>query len=368
MTCTHYRTALPRICSVCGAFVNSLSWNVWCVNSHRLFMEPSCIKIHGIYIIAWMPDGCSAIRLWIPACACISQKLFWVSYILIPCSSNDTKVGEWCLLHAWSTCIVLDTLGESKYFQYWDLASGYRQVEVDAHAQTKTAFITHQGLYEFIQSPFGLCNAPATFKSVMQVMVAGMEWRSYFVYIDDILNPSPTFEEHLLIGGFYLKVTKCLLLLPEVPCLGHVIFWHGIQPDSAKTEMVKSYPTPLDVTKVSQFLSLVSYYCRFVQWFAKIVAARQNLLKRIRLFIGLLRGNLPFISLRSYWFPVQCLPTPIQARSWVYSRDKRYWNWLGCCIIWRMAVFTHHIAYASWSLSSHEKTELGLVWAVQYIC
>ena len=138
-------------------------------------------------------------------------------------------------------------------------------MEVDAHAQTKTAFITHQGLYEFIQSPFGLCNAPATFKSVMQVMVAGMEWRSYFVYIDDILNPSPTFEEHLHIGGFCLKLTKCLLLLPEVPYLGHVIFWHGIQPDPAKTKMVKSYPTPLDVTKVCQFLSLVSYYCRFVQ-------------------------------------------------------------------------------------------------------
>ena len=79
--------------------------------------------------------------------------------------------------------------------------------------------ITHQGLFELIQLPFRLCNAPATFKSVMQVMITGMEWQSYFVHIDDILNLSRTFEEHLHIGGFCLKLTKCLLLLPEVPYL-----------------------------------------------------------------------------------------------------------------------------------------------------
>ena len=59
-----------------------------------------------------------------------------------------------------------------------------------------------------------------------------------------------------------------------------MISWHGIQPDPAKTEMIKSYPIPLDVTKVGQFLSLVSYYCRFAQGFPNIAAARHNLLKK----------------------------------------------------------------------------------------
>ena len=46
--------------------------------------------------------------------------------------------------------------------------------------------------------PFGLCNAPATFQRLMQVVLAGLEWSSCFVYIDDILVASKTFDEHLV--------------------------------------------------------------------------------------------------------------------------------------------------------------------------
>ena len=41
--------------------------------------------------------------------------------------------------------------------------------------------------------PFGLCNAPATFQRLMQVVLAGLDWKSCFVYLDDILIASENF-------------------------------------------------------------------------------------------------------------------------------------------------------------------------------
>ena len=72
----------------------------------------------------------------------------------------------------------------------------------------------------------------------MQVVLAGLvEWDCCFVYIDDILVASKSFEEHLhhlqLVfdrlrkADLRLKPTKCLFLCEEVPYLGYVISKHG---------------------------------------------------------------------------------------------------------------------------------------------
>ena len=83
----------------------------------------------------------------------------------------------------------------AKFFSTLDLAAGYWQIGLDPATSAKSAFVTHQGLHEFVRMPFGMCNA--TFQRLMEVVLAGLLWKNCFAYIDDVLVCSNTFEEHL---------------------------------------------------------------------------------------------------------------------------------------------------------------------------
>ena len=136
---------------------------------------------------------------------------------------------------------------------------------------------------------FGLCNAPSTIQRLMQLVLSGLEWDCCFVYTDDILIASKSFEDHvkhlnliferLCKAGLHLKPTKCHFLRERVPYLGYIISKNGIQPDPSKTE-VKNFPRPSDPTSVRSFVGLAAYYRRFVPQFAIVAAPLHRLMKK----------------------------------------------------------------------------------------
>ena len=184
----------------------------------------------------------------------------------------------------------LDTLAGAKWFSTLDMVSGYWQVEVADEDKEKTAFCTPDGLYEFNVLPFGLCNGPATFQRLMDLVLSGLQWSSCLVYLDDIIVVGRSFHEHLQnlenvfqrlrSAGLKLKPKKCTFMRKEVLYLGHLVSREGIATDPGKISKVAGWPVPTTVQEVQRFLGFASYYRRFIRDFAEIAKPLYQLTER----------------------------------------------------------------------------------------
>lgn len=297
-----------------------LSWGCSDLVEHQIDTEnhapirqqPYCIPVIGQQNMNEMVAAMQAQRI------VESSSSPWVSsVVLVPTKNGELRfcIDYRCLNSVTRKDVythphvddILVALGEAKYFTIpWPRICILANIALKQGDRQKSAFVTHNALYKFVRMLFGLCNTPATFQRLIQRVLAGLEYECCFVYLDDILLASQTFQEHLLHlrevfnrfrdAHLYLKPKKCQLLKERVLFLGHVVTETGIEPDPQKTE-IRSFPTPTDVTNLRCFLGLVSYNHRFVHSFATI-AAPLNWLNRRMLYLS---GPTHVKSLLSSW-------------------------------------------------------------------
>jgi hypothetical protein len=86
----------------------------------------------------------------------------------------------------------MDELCGASWFSKLDLRVGYHQICLALGEGYKTVFQTHLGHYEFRIMAFGLCGAPSTFQTAMNITLAPLLRKCVLVFFDDILVYSPS--------------------------------------------------------------------------------------------------------------------------------------------------------------------------------
>ncbi|PIK56109.1 putative transposon Ty3-I Gag-Pol polyprotein [Apostichopus japonicus] len=176
----------------------------------------------------------------------------------------------------------LEALGGAKYFSSLDLSHGYFQIAMH-HESIHT--LHSESLGDYMSSnrmPQGLCNSPSTFQRIMELIFGDLNLSEVILYLGDILVFSSTFGEHLerlekvferlQKYGLKLKGEKCDLFQREVKHLGHVVNADGVSVDPDKVDRIVNWPVPTNISELSSFLGLASYYRRFVPDFAKLAS------------------------------------------------------------------------------------------------
>ncbi|MCG8046377.1 MAG: RNase H-like domain-containing protein, partial [Candidatus Thiodiazotropha endolucinida] len=202
----------------------------------------------------------------------------------------------------------LDAVAGSTLFSTFDLTSGYYQIPLKKEDIPKSAFVCKFGHFEMTRMPFGLNSAASTFQRTMELALAGLQWLTCLIYIDDIIVFGRNFEEHILRveqiferlkqAGLKLKPEKCHMLQKEVTFLGHVVTSEGVKPNPINIAKIMDWPKPKTAKQIKQFVALGSYYRRYVKDFASLVRPMVDLTKKGKRFIWTDACDLSFENLK----------------------------------------------------------------------
>ncbi|XP_053593878.1 uncharacterized protein LOC128667533 [Microplitis demolitor] len=259
---------------------------------------------------------------------------------------------------------ILDQLRRARYITTLDLSQAYFQIPLTERARPKTAFVVPgRGLFQFKRMPFGLTNAPATFQRMIDQLI-GPEMHPYvFVYLDDIIIVTETYEEHLIWlqkvleklqqAGLTINREKSEFCCSEVHDLGFIVNSEGLQIDLEKTSAVREFPAPRNIKQLRKFLRMASWYRRFIPEFATIASSLTKLLKKNQLWEWDTEQDMAMITLKEHLTSALVLACPDFKLPFTLQTDASLVG-LGAALTQVIDGQERVIAYASRSLTDAE--------------
>ena len=276
--------------------------------------------------------------------------------------NNVTKKDSYPLPHIRD---VIDKMEGAKFWTTLDAASAYWSMPVAEKDKEKTAFSVPRGKFEFNVTPFGLCNAGASYQRMIDITLAGLPSDRVLAYMDDIVVFSTNFQEHLLnleqvferlqSSGISLKLSKCVFASKKVDFLGFELSNEGIKPQARLTEAIDQFKRPGTRKELKGFLGLAGFYRSFIPKFAEICEPLNKLTSEHAPFQWDDSCEAAFSLLKQKLLSKPILNFPKLGEPFVVEVDASNHAVGGVLLQMGKDQFLHPVAYFSTALQSSQK-------------
>jgi len=128
--------------------------------------------------------------------------------------------------------------------------------------------------------PFGLVNAPATFRTMMNKILSEFLDHGVVVYLDDILIYSENMEDHIKLvqnvldmleqHDLAVSLKKSVFHQEEVEFLGYIVKTSGVTMSDTKVKSLQNWAHPRSVKDGQIFIGFANFYRRFIKDFSKV--------------------------------------------------------------------------------------------------
>jgi hypothetical protein len=276
---------------------------------------------------------------------------------------------------------LFDRMAGATIFSKIDLRAAYNQIRISPEDISKTAFNTRYGHFEFVVLPYGLCNAPATFQSLMN-HIFWTECDDYvIVYVDDIFIFSKNADDHLehiervlshlRQHKLYTAPAKCAFAQSRVECLGHIISAEGVHMMDAKVDSITNWPALRNAKHTARFLGLAGYYRKFVKSFSSIALPLTNLTKKTVPFTWGPSCDTAFSALKTAITSAPVLRLPDTTLPFLVTTDASQFA-IGAVLAQEFEDGVHPVAFLSRKLrdpetryATHDRELLALIHALR---
>ena len=171
-----------------------------------------------------------------------------------------------------------------------DLDDAFFCARIKEEYRYKTAFRTHDRHLQFAVLPQGWINSPSIFCRLIQKTFEGMDRQCFSAYVDDILNHTDDFVQHIRVqqqifsrlreANLVMKLAKTHVNYPSIKFLGHILTKEGRLADPGSVEAIRNWKDPSTTKEVRSFLGATLYYREYIYQYADIAMPLYDLIRK----------------------------------------------------------------------------------------